>query len=188
MSATTATSGIDVGGKPGDLAYAVAHQQLGKPYVYATQGPNTFDCSGLMQYSYSVGANLDVGRSTDAEWNNQTTLFTFYDAINALPGQPSAADLPNQLEVGDLLLYFQPGNSGENAHVKMYAGGGQTIEAPHTGDVVKMATLDLHGDTREPFRGVKRSKAGGSAGGAAGGGAGGGGAGGAGGDSSQGSS
>lgn len=150
--------------KPGDLAYQVAQQQLNKPYVYGTQGPDTFDCSGLMTYSYAQGPHLDIGRDTTAQWNNQTTLSTFYDAINPLAGQPTSAQLAGLLEVGDLVLYFAPGNSGENAHVRMYAGGGMMIEAPYTGQVVRMWPLDLKGDATEPFRGVKRPQGGGTAG------------------------
>jgi hypothetical protein len=167
----------------------VAQQQLGKPYVYSTSGPNTFDCSGLMQYSYSNGPHLDIGRDTSAQWNNQTVLSTFFDPLNPVSGQPSAADLPNQLEVGDLVYYFQPGNSGEQAHVRMYAGGGKMIEAPYTGQVVRIVSLDLTGDSTEPFRGVKRPQGGGSTGGAAGGaGSGAAGSGAGGGDSTTGSS
>ena len=168
--------------KPGDQAYAVAQKQLGKPYVYGATGPDSFDCSGLMIYSYNIDAaspHLDVGRDTNAQWNNQTVLSTVYDALTA-----SAALDPSTLEVGDLILYFQPGNSGENAHVKMYAGGGQTIEAPYTGAVVTMNPVDIKGDAVEPLRGVKRPTGGGSSGGAAGSAAGGTGSGS---DSSQGS-
>jgi len=163
-----------VASKPGDQAYAVAQQQLNKPYVYGATGPDSFDCSGLMMYSYAQGPHLQIGRDTSAQWNNQTSLSTFYDALQPLPGQPSATDLPNQLEVGDLALYFQPGNSGENAHVRMFAGGGQMIEAPYTGANVRMVPLDLQGDASEPFRGIKRATGGGSQAGAAGSAAGGG--------------
>jgi hypothetical protein len=135
---------------PGDAALAVAKRQLGKPYVYGAHGPGAFDCSGLMNYSYLNGPHIDVGWTTDTEWGNNTTLTTAYDALK------QSGLTAGDLVVGDLLLYFQPGNSGQNAHVKMYAGGGQTIEAPHSGDVVKMAQVDLIGDASEPFRGVKR--------------------------------
>lgn len=162
------------GNTPGAQAYAVAQQQLGKPYVYGATGPDSFDCSGLMYYSYLHGPNINVGRDTTSEWNNTTSLTTVYDATN------QSGITADTLQVGDLLLYFQPGNSGPNAHVKMYAGGGQTIEAPHTGAVVEMNPVDLQGDSSEPFRGVKRPTG-------EGGGAGGGGAGGGGGGSGQGS-
>jgi hypothetical protein len=152
--------------KPGDAALTVAIEQLGKPYVYSTAGPDTFDCSGLIYYSYLQGANLNVGRDTTAQWNNTTVLTTIVDAyaLGTNTGLPTTID-EKDLEYGDIILYFQPGNSGENAHVKMYAGGGQTIEAPHTGDVVKLAPLDLVGSASEPFRGIKRALGGGTGGG-----------------------
>jgi hypothetical protein len=165
--------------KPGDQAYAVAHSKLGCAYVYGATGPNTFDCSGFTQYSYLHGPGIDVGRDTNAQWNNQVTLDTVYDAFalgTTGTANPPGVLIPygqltvDKLEVGDLLLYFQPGNSGENAHVRMYAGGGNSIEAPYTGQVVRIVPVDLQGDAREPFRGVKRAKGGGSTGGTAGGG------------------
>jgi len=153
--------------KPGDSAFAVAQQQLGKPYVYGATGPDSFDCSGLQQYAYLHGPGFDIGRDTNAQWNNQTNLTTVFDPINPVPNQ--VADVNQfQVEVGDLVLYFQPGNSGENAHVRMCAGGGKMIEAPYTGQVVRMVDLDLVGDSREPFRGIKRPTGGGSSGGASG--------------------
>jgi hypothetical protein len=192
MSATTATSASDGTGtgvgKPGDQAFAVAQQQLGKPYVYGSQGPNTFDCSGLMVYSYAQGPHLAIGRGTSAQWSNQTTLSTFFDAVTPLAGQPSLADLPNLLQVGDLVLYFTPGNDGENAHVRMYAGGGKMIEAPYMGQGVRIVNLDLKGSSREALRGVKRPTGGGSSGGAGGASGTGGGAGGGGNNSGQGAS
>ena len=171
--------------KPGDQAFAVAQQQLGKPYVYTTAGPDTFDCSGLMQYSYLHGPGWDIGRDTNAQWNNQTNLSTVFDAVNPLPNQGDKNSFT--MEVGDLILYFTPGNSGENAHVRMYAGGGTMIEAPYTGQVVRIIPQDLVGDPNEPFRGIKRPTGGGSSGGPAGsaGGAGAGGGGGS--NTSQGS-
>lgn len=150
--------------KPGDAAYAVAQQQLNKPYGHGATGPDSFDCSGLMYYSYLHGPGMNIGRDTTAQWNNQVNLTTVYDAFAA--GTTGHAPNPitaDQLEVGDLLLYFIPGNSGDNAHVKMYAGNGQTIEAPHTGAVVTMNPVDLKGDASEPLRGVKRPVGGGSA-------------------------
>jgi hypothetical protein len=165
MSNTSTTSTANAQSL-GNQAVAVAEQQINKPYVYGATGPNSFDCSGLMYYSYlQCNPSINVGRDTTAQWNNQTTLYTVFDAFNAQGKTLSQ----NDLQEGDLLLYFQPGNSGPNAHVKMYVGGGQTIEAPYTGAVVTYNPVDLVGDTAEPFHGVKRttgSTGGGTAGGA----------------------
>lgn len=107
-------AGDDVGAK----ALAIAMQQKGKPYVYGATGPNSFDCSGLMQYAYGkVGVKID--RVTTQQMKNGTYV------------DPSK---PETFRVGDLLF-------PHSGHVVMYAGNNQTIEAPHTGDVVKVAPL-----------------------------------------------
>ena len=40
-------------------------------------------------------------------------------------------------------MYFQSGASGPNAHVMMYVGSSQCIEAPYTGQVVKYSPLQF---------------------------------------------
>jgi cell wall-associated NlpC family hydrolase len=95
----------------------VAMQQLGKPYVYATAGPDTFDCSGLVVYSYAaIGVSLP--HSSYELWN--AGVYVSKD----------------QLEPGDLVFFDGLG------HVGIYIGGGQFIHAPHTGDVVKISNLN----------------------------------------------
>jgi peptidoglycan DL-endopeptidase CwlO len=93
-----------------------AMAQLGKPYVYATAGPDTFDCSGLVVYAYAqVGVSLP--HSSYALWNDGVYVSR------------------DQLEPGDLVFFDGLG------HVGIYIGGGQFIHAPHTGDVVKISNL-----------------------------------------------
>lgn len=100
----------------GGGAVAAAMAELGKPYVWAAGGPETFDCSGLTMYAYAqVGVSLP--HSSYAQWNM---------------GVPVSKD---QLEPGDLVFF-----DGLN-HVGMYIGGGQFVHAPHTGDVVKISSL-----------------------------------------------
>jgi cell wall-associated NlpC family hydrolase len=90
--------------------------QLGKPYVWGTAGPDTFDCSGLVVYAYSqVGVSLP--HSSYALWN--AGVYVSQD----------------QLQPGDLVFFDGLG------HVGIYIGGGQFIHAPHTGDVVKISSL-----------------------------------------------
>jgi peptidoglycan DL-endopeptidase CwlO len=94
----------------------VAMAQLGKPYVYATAGPDTFDCSGLVVYAYAaVGVSLP--HSSYALWNEGVYVSQ------------------DQLQPGDIVFFDGLG------HVGIYIGGGQFIHAPHTGDVVKIASL-----------------------------------------------
>ena len=95
----------------------VAMAQLGKPYVCGTAGPDTFDCSGLVVYAYAaVGVSLP--HSTYALWNDGVYVSQ------------------DQLEPGDLVFFDGLG------HVGIYIGGGQFIHAPHTGDVVKISSLN----------------------------------------------
>lgn len=94
----------------------VAMAQLGKPYVWGTAGPDTFDCSGLVVYSYAaVGVSLP--HSSYALWN-----------VGVYVSQ-------DQLEPGDILFFDGLG------HVGLYIGGGQFIQAPHTGTVVQISSL-----------------------------------------------
>jgi cell wall-associated NlpC family hydrolase len=95
-----------------EQAVAFAYAQLGKEYVYGATGPDTFDCSGLVQAAWS-SANVSIPRTTFEQWA-------------ALPHVPTS-----DMQVGDLLLY-----NGES-HVAIYVGDGYIIDAPHTGAVVE---------------------------------------------------
>ncbi len=94
----------------------VAMGQLGKPYVYATSGPNTFDCSGLVTYAYGA-LGVSLPHSTYSLWS--LGVYVSRD----------------QLQAGDLVFFDGLG------HVGIYIGGGQFVHAPHTGDVVKISSL-----------------------------------------------
>jgi hypothetical protein len=115
--------GVDLpsGGSVGAKAVRIAMQYLGVPYLWGGADPITgFDCSGLTMYVY---AQLGI----------QLTHYTgsqFYEGARVPPGA---------LQPGDL-LFFEPSASGPQ-HEGMYIGNGQFIQAPHTGDVVKISSL-----------------------------------------------
>ena len=96
----------------GGLSTALA--QVGKPYVYGAQGPDAFDCSGLVCYSYGYAR----GRTT-------------YKMIESLQGSGDWKTDMSQLNVGDLVFP----NSG---HVGIYMGDGQYVHAanPASGVIV----------------------------------------------------
>jgi cell wall-associated NlpC family hydrolase len=112
------------GGTIGQRAVAIAEQYLGIPYVYAGADPITgFDCSGLTMYVYEqLGINLQ-------HW-------TGYQIHEGTPVPRWA------LQPGDLVFFYDEG--GVPGHVGIYIGNNQFIHAPHTGDVVKISTLDAH--------------------------------------------
>jgi cell wall-associated NlpC family hydrolase len=95
----------------------VAMQYLGTPYVWGGSSPGGFDCSGFTSFVYSqMGVSLP---------HNAAAQFG--------DGVPVSRD---ELEPGDLVFFDGLG------HVGIYIGGGQFIHAPHTGDVVKISSLD----------------------------------------------
>jgi peptidoglycan DL-endopeptidase CwlO len=95
----------------------VAMAQLGKPYAWATAGPDTFDCSGLVVYAFQA-MGVSLPHSTYALWNDGVYVSR------------------DQLQPGDLVFFDGLG------HVGIYIGGDQFIHAPHTGDVVKISNLN----------------------------------------------
>jgi cell wall-associated NlpC family hydrolase len=104
------------------ITFALA--QLGKPYVYGAEGPNGWDCSGLVQ-----GAYLHIGVKLPR---------TTFDQVNV--GSPVYNT--SQLRPGDLL--FIPGSDGTPeapGHVGIYLGDNLLIQAPQTGTVVKISPL-----------------------------------------------
>ncbi|MGV9210745.1 C40 family peptidase [Micromonospora sp. RB23] len=107
------------------VRYALA--QLGDPYKWSEEGPDQFDCSGLMWAAYrSPGADyFDLPRVSRDQ----------YAATRSRTVQPTEA-LP-----GDL-LFFASGSSWTTIHhVAMYIGNGKMVQAPTTGDVVKISTV-----------------------------------------------
>jgi len=112
------------GGTTGQRAVAIAERYLGIPYVYAGADPITgFDCSGLTMYVYEqLGIHL-------LHW-------TGYQIHEGMPVPRWA------LQPGDLVFFYDEG--GVPGHVGIYIGNNQFIHAPHTGDVVKISSLDAH--------------------------------------------
>jgi cell wall-associated NlpC family hydrolase len=108
-------------GTIGEQAVMIAEQYLGVPYRWGGADPlGGFDCSGFAMYVY---AQLEIP-------------LTHYTGAQFYEGTPVA---PNQLQPGDL-LFFEPSPRGPQ-HEGIYIGGGEFIQAPHTGDVVKISSL-----------------------------------------------
>ncbi len=100
-------------------AIAAAESQIGVPYVWGGESPgHGFDCSGLVQWAWRQ-AGVDLPRTAAAQ----------YDAIPHV----SLSDL----QPGDLLFWGDGGIS----HVGMYVGGGDIINAPETGELVRIEPI-----------------------------------------------
>lgn len=121
-------TGDEAPGTPyASAAIRAALSVLGSPYVWGTAGPRTFDCSGLIQWSYAH-AGLALPRVSRDQ----------YAAATPVP----LADL----RPGDLLVYaYDTSDPGTIHHITMYIGGGRMVHAPHTGDVVKVEPVYLDG-------------------------------------------
>ncbi|MFU8872202.1 NlpC/P60 family protein [Micromonospora sp. SL4-19] len=105
------------------VRYALA--QLGDPYLWAAEGPDRFDCSGLVLASYRAAGYYGLPRVSRDQY--KATRLRTVD--------------PNALLPGDL-LFFASGSSWTSIHhVAMYIGNGKMVEAPRTGDVVKISVV-----------------------------------------------
>lgn len=106
--------------KKGEKALEYARRQLGKPYQWGAEGPRTYDCSGLTSKAWAH-AGTRIPRTSQEQW----------------------ARLPRvelkDLRPGDLVIYFP-----EATHVAMYVGKGKVIEAPRTGEKVKVSPIASH--------------------------------------------
>lgn len=115
-----------------------AYQEIGIPYSWGggnengptrgfAQGANTvgFDCSGLTLFAYGK-AGIHLDHYTGSQWNQGKRI-------------SSRADL----QPGDL-MFFATDTSNEATihHVALYIGNGQMIEAPYTGEVVRVSSAD----------------------------------------------
>jgi cell wall-associated NlpC family hydrolase len=103
-------------------AVAFALAQLGRPYLWGGNGPSAFDCSGLTQQAWRR-AGIPIGRVVSQQLRDGT------------------ATTSSSLAPGDLVMI--PGSSGTLAspgHVGMYIGRGLVVNAPRTGDVVRVVS------------------------------------------------
>ncbi len=105
---------------PGRQAATIALGQVGVPYRYGGASPGGFDCSGLVQYSYSL-AGVSVPRTTGQLWR---------------AAKPVAQE---ELEAGDLLFFSI---EGKMSHVGLYLGERRFVHAPQSGRSVSVASLD----------------------------------------------
>jgi cell wall-associated NlpC family hydrolase len=105
----------------GYKAAKFACSQAGKPYVWASAGPNSYDCSGLTSAAWAA-----AGVSIPHQSKSQRSSMPYITRAN--------------LKVGDLVFYYSPIH-----HVGIYVGDGKIMHAPAAGDNVRMAVMDTAG-------------------------------------------
>lgn len=101
--------------------YALAREQLGKPYIYGSTGPRGFDCSGLMLYLFDAHG---IALHRRASEQLQDGIIVSSDAM----------------QVGDLVFFHESWDSCPASHVGIYVGDGQIIHAGSGG--MEYAALD----------------------------------------------
>lgn len=112
-----ALGGPQAPSRSGQRAMAYALTQVGKPYVWGAEGPDSFDCSGLTSQAWA-DAGKPIPRTSQEQWKQlpHVSLRT--------------------LRPGDLVIYF-PGAT----HVAMYIGEGMVVQAPRPGAKVKVSPI-----------------------------------------------
>lgn len=132
-----ASGGTTSGGKSSQTIQAqvvsYAKSQLGVPYQWGAESPGVaFDCSGLTQAAYS-NAGVNIPRVAQAQYEGTTPKLSIVQ-----DPQP-----------GDLLFF---GTSSNIHHVGICIGGGQMIDAAHSGTLVRIESFrswhDYYGATR----------------------------------------
>ena len=100
---------------------SLAKAQIGKPYEYGSTGPNSFDCSGLAQYVFKNGANINLPRNSKAQ------------------AEVGRAVSKSDLRPGDL-VFFNTSGSGIS-HLGIYIGDNQMVHAPSSGKKIQIVNI-----------------------------------------------
>ncbi|MGW0712836.1 NlpC/P60 family protein [Streptomyces sp. NPDC002643] len=114
----------------GKKAVKFATDQMGKPYEWGAEGPDTYDCSGLTSQAWAA-AGVVIPRTSQEQWK-----------------QLEHIDIKD-MRPGDLIIY-----NSDASHVAMYMGDGSIIHAPRPG-----RTVTLAGAGSMPILGVVRPDA-----------------------------
>ncbi|MEU5655502.1 NlpC/P60 family protein [Streptomyces sp. NPDC047737] len=117
LTASGALSSVRAPSGEGRAAVEYAIEQIGKPYVWGAEGPESYDCSGLTSQAWSA-AGREIPRTSQEQWRR-------------LPEVPLGS-----LRPGDLVVYFP-----KATHVALYIGDGMVVQAPRPGATVKVSPL-----------------------------------------------
>ena len=94
----------------------VARNKIGTPYRAGAAGPDAFDCGGFTSFVYRRALGMEIGRSSVNQYQR-------VERISKKDARP-----------GDLVFFFENGAR----HVGIYIGDGKMIDAPNSGEKVKV--------------------------------------------------
>jgi cell wall-associated NlpC family hydrolase len=108
------------------VEFAKRQVLAGKPYVWGDEGPNSFDCSGLVYAAY---------KSAGIGWPNWDRLNSalYYRYIKQIP--------LSEMQPGDLLFYSYDGTTSKIHHMSIYAGNEMMWEARSTKSGLKYSNI-----------------------------------------------
>jgi cell wall-associated NlpC family hydrolase len=104
-----------------DKVLRVTRNQAGDPYQYGADGPNRFDCSGLVLYVFKHALDRSLPHNAESQYRRSHHIKR------------------SHVRRGDLV--FQVDHSGYAFHVGIYAGHGYMWNAPHSGSHVRKQHL-----------------------------------------------
>ncbi len=125
LASFTTSKGDTLESKIEYLIY-VGQNQLGKPYIYGTEGPNSYDCSGFTMYCYKK-LGITLKRSAYSQGYDTT-----YTKITS----------PSSLKRGDLVFFNTVSDSDLSDHAGIYLGKGYFIHASSGGAKVVVSNLN----------------------------------------------
>jgi peptidoglycan DL-endopeptidase CwlO len=100
-----------------------ADDQIGKPYVWGAAGPESFDCSGLVQQAWKA-AGVDIPKYSQTQYDQ------------------GGRQVPlSQAEPGDLVFWGYGRNPKAIHHVAMYLGNNDILQAPQPGESVERTKM-----------------------------------------------
>ncbi|MFJ3793642.1 C40 family peptidase [Kitasatospora sp. NPDC090091] len=123
-SSTSASADSAAPAADGDVETAVqfALAQLGKPFRTAGNGPDGYDCSGLVQQAFRRGG-IELPRVANDQYAATTPIRA------------------SQLRRGDLLFWSTDGTARGIQHVAIYLGNNQYVEAARPGTNIRISGI-----------------------------------------------
>src|SRR5271165_736349 len=115
-------------GSEGAIAVQAALTRVGSPYVWGAAGPNAFDCSGLVMWSFQQ-AGISLPHSSQAL---------------AAGGQPVSL---SDLQPGDVVTYYS-----DASHTGIYVGDGMVVHSSTYGQPVRVVPIGAAGPVNNARR------------------------------------